>query len=566
MPERFEANIRMLPLFAKLPPQQLEWARQAMRVMRFEQGEMVFQQGETSRGLYMFLQGRARLIREEENGQQRVLGEIGPNQYLNEAALFRAGTETATLQVIERATVLFVSRKELMRVISDHPEMQDNLPVPKDAIRARQARLVFPGQRDNEEVVLHSRRHWWWVARRIWIPFFMFVGLLVAAGLMPSAGLALALGALGIVIPGAFTAYLFLEWHNDHVIITDQRVIHIEQVIHSLREVRSEVPLASIQQINADIITADPFSRVFNYGRVVIRTAGDAGNITLTLIPDPDGVQDLIFKHRNSVTAREEREQRNVIRAEVDKVLGRTDEQHVREHEQHQEEALLPEIKADPPRGPLDTRWVNDDGDTVYRKHVIFWARQVFYPLVILSGAGVMLVLSGNIGPIGLLLAAFLGVVGLLWLWWADWDWRHDRYIVGDQMIQLIHKRPLFLQNEDDQVLLDRVDNVTANKSGLLQTVFNYGDVAIALVGSDPSDMKIFRAVPQPGAVQAEITRRQSRWRTLQQLEDERRRRDEISDYLSVYHESVQERYAMHDPYRSGGEPGPAYGSQGAPA
>jgi uncharacterized membrane protein YdbT with pleckstrin-like domain len=537
MPERYEANIRMLPLFAKLPPQYLTWAREAMRVMRFEPGEAIFQQGEEAAGLYLFLSGSARLIQRDSSGRNRVIGQINANQYINESALFRRGTETATLETVQQANVLFVSRQRLWRVVSYHPEMKDYLPVPEEALRTQQRERIFQGQRDSEEVLLDTRRHWWAFVRQGWFPGLLALALLIASGVSPVAGLSLVLGGLGIILPGAIMIYLYLEWRNDHIIVTDQRVIRIERVIHNLQEQRSEVPLTSIQQINADIVTSDPFSRLFNYGTVDIRTAGDAGNLSLTLMPRPNATQDLIFENRNRYREQAERERKNTIRAEVDKVLTQGGDRVPDPQPAVRETAHITHT----PHGLLPMKFTNAKGATVYRKHVFHWARHVFLPVVILIGALIFFFFAGELGAIGYVIDIALFIVGGLWFWWADWDWRNDMYIVGDEMIQIIHKRPLFLQNEDDQILLDRVDNVTATRNGLIPTLFNYGIVRIALVGGDRGDEKYFRAVPSPAEVQEEITRRQQRWRSRQEHGQERQRREEIAEYLSAYHDMMQE-------------------------
>ena len=78
-----------------------------------------------------------------------------------------------------------------------------------------------------------------------------------------------------------------------------------------------------------------------------------------------------------------------------------------------------------------------------------------------------------------------------------------------------------------------------SDRSGLLQSMLNYGNVKISLIGSDLQDAKVFHAVPNPQAIQAEITRRQMRVKNREKEEAENRRREEMAEYISVYHESV---------------------------
>lgn len=540
MPDRFiESHIRKLPLFSQLPPEHMGWITDAFRVLRVEPGELIFQQGQRTRGLYMLISGRAQLIRSTGQGPVEVMGEVHANQYLNEGALFQVTQETASLRAVEPTSVLFLSRENLMDVISLHPEIKPYLPIPLPAVQAQVRERAFRGQRENEQVLLNTRRHWWTLVRYGWFPVLVFGVILILSAFIPSAGVAFGVTVFTALVVGLVLLYVYIEWRNDQIIITDQRVIHIEHVIHRFSSRIDEVPLTSIIQVNAEKITADPFSRVLDFGTVELKTAGDAGNMRLRMMPRPDVIQDTIFDYRAYQEERQEVEHRGSIRAEVDKVLGR---QSTAEPETS---SIAGATIRRPLVSPWQTKFEDEKGDTYYRKHLIVYVRSMFLPALAAFGAMVLFVLSlglptlTRLGVIVPTFAFFLFLVSALWAYWVDWDWRNDYYVVGDTTIQLIHRRPLWLQNEDDQALLASVDNVVSQKGGFLQNLFNYGNVRISLIGGDKNDAKVFRIVGDPQEVQAEITRRQARLKRRAAEVEERRRRDEIAEYLSVYHETV---------------------------
>ncbi|GAB4337361.1 MAG: hypothetical protein Kow00117_19480 [Phototrophicales bacterium] len=541
---RYEQLIRQLPLFTQLPDEYMEWIREACRLMRVDPGEYVFRQGDVARGLYMMVTGEAVLVRQLPDGRMQELAVVRPGQYLNEQALFREGQETASLEVTQTATVLLISRDLLWRIVSYHPELKHYLPIPVEAAQDMASKQVFKGQRESEKILLDIRRHWWAFARRFWLPLLLMGVAFGVAAVLPIAFLSLVVaGFFGVVIPGTMMVYYYLEWRNDHVIITDQRIIRIHQIIHSFKTDITEVPLSSVQQINADIVTADIFSRIFNYGTVEIRTAGDAGNIRMTLMPDPEGIQALIFQNRDRHQANQESETRNVIRAEIDQILkGKTAPQ------QTKTEGRVV-TRQTGFNTPFQTRFINEKGETIYRKHVIYWLRGIWLPAVLMLSTVVfffVLIFGGGLGLgiLGYLLDGILFLFAAGWIYWVDWDWRNDMYIVGDEMIKIIHKRPLWFQNEEDQILVERIDNVASFRNGFFRTLLNYGDVKISLLGGDKGDEKWFVAIPRPQDVQAEITRRQQRQRNKKEAEAERKRREEIAEYLAVYHETVQGEHA----------------------
>lgn len=544
MADRFiYSHIRRLPMFQQLNDQQLAIIADAFQVMRFEPGEVVFQQGQPARGMYMFISGQGALLRKDPDGIQRQIGLVGENQYLNEGALLRPLTETATLQILSTAVVLALPRDRLLLALSQYPEIQAALGLPvQQTIRPPQNQ-VFEGQRPNEQALLMTRRHWWAFGRRIWLLVLLMLLMFFLASRIEIPLLAVVFGGLGLVVPGVLMIYLILEWQNDWVIVTDQRIVRIERVILTFSTSISELPLESIQQVNAELPAADPFARLFGYGLVELRTAGNAGNVNLDFMPQPEAVQKLIVEYRQHKMVKADEQHRNAVRAEVDRLLGKEPAQPP--GPPSPDTALPPTVSVQRGFSLVPMEFINAQGETVYRKHVVIWLRHVFLPgLLILAGAALFLLSLvvpslREMGSVAYVLAFFIILVGSIWFYWSDWDWRHDIYVVGDEKITIIHKRPLWLQDEKDQFFLRLVDNVVAIQQGFFANLLNYGNVRISLVGADKGEAKVFEYVHRPRAVQEEISRRQARSRLAQQDAEEKRRRETIGEYLSVYHETI---------------------------
>ena len=357
--------------------------------------------------------------------------------------------------------------------------------------------------------------------------------------------LALITAAGGLVMGGATLTYFYLEWRNDSMVVTDSRVIRIERTIPTFTVNINEIPLDRIQEVNTELPQYDLFARIFDYGHIELKNASDAGDLVLDLVPNPDKVQDIIFKRRSQQLEYDEEMERSTIRADLEKHLG------VDTNKPASESDDPDELKIPPKRPPADVwtilaparmQFQNADGDTVYRKHVTVWLAHIIAPLLVLIGALVVLIVSvvGNIGAIGFPIAMGMFVFGGLWLWWSDWDWRNDMYVLSDDHITLIHRRPLWLQNEVDQVMLNRVDNVVSETSGLLDSVLQRGNVQISMVGEGLEKAKRFKRVHRPHDIQAELSRRQARAKAKKAQEEQEQRQGDITKYLSVYHETMQ--------------------------
>ena len=619
MADRFIVeHVQRLPMFSTLPPDLLNALAEAFVTTRYERGELIFQQGDPSKGLYLLVTGRGALW-QYINGTMQQIAVIEPNQYINEATLVSEGTESATFQVIESAIVLFLSRVAFYATLQRYPMMRQYIPLPLAPVGAtgqpgaapqqssvqqspipqsplqqspiqkrplpqhatqesvmqqryaqsslgsapqgspypsggpvgqRPAATVSPASpntpfstgaspaatsllRSGEKLLLQTRRHWWAYIRQSWIPLVVGIIMLLVAFAVPSDGLRVLLLTGTLLVPGALLLYFYLEWRNDQLIVTTDRVLRIERTIITFRSWTNEVPIRSIQQVNTEIPAYDVFARIFNYGEIVLKTAGKAGTVKLNFIPDAERVQDMIFELLNNSQQNMEQRRDGQIRDDIQRVLGNLPPE---------EDRKITPVVQPTERGFLQTRFINAQGATVYRKHWLFWLRSVMTPLLLLGGSVIAILLFlavpglNTLGIVAYPAAGLAFVVGGLWLYWADWDWRNDVYIVGDDTISIIHRRPLWLQNEDDRILINRIDNVIVEISGILRSAFNYGDVKLALIGD--SGTKIFKDVPSPRAVQNEISARQQRVKGAAAEAEEKRRREEIARYIAAYDEA----------------------------
>lgn len=163
----------------------------------------------------------------------------------------------------------------------------------------------FPTQRSDEKPILILHKHWFVLA---W-PFFKGVLLILLAMVLPligkvgfyvfnSAPLTF-LYLAWIVFWASYILYEYLNWYRDQFIITDKRVVNIDQRSLFKRRV-SEVELEKIQDIAHEITGVS--ATTFNFGTVIISPAG-GGNIELREIPQPAKVQDIIVKLVKKATA-----------------------------------------------------------------------------------------------------------------------------------------------------------------------------------------------------------------------------------------------------------------------
>ena len=149
----------------------------------------------------------------------------------------------------------------------------------REAVASQEQRKKYPWLQQGELLIHFSRRHWVAYLRKS-IPGFvalvLFLSFFIAAFAIPGVQLWMQV-LLGIML---LLVVLFMIWgtvdyFNDWIVVTNRRVVLQEKVLF-VNEWRKEAPLEHIQNVNLDRTF---FGRIFNYGTMVIQTAGTFGMI-----------------------------------------------------------------------------------------------------------------------------------------------------------------------------------------------------------------------------------------------------------------------------------------------
>ena len=531
-----ESLLQNIPLFARLGSQHLRLIAEALRNETYRPGEDIFVQGQPADGLVIVLSGAAILFQLHADGSQAPLATVQPNQHLNQEALVSELVQSATLRASQNVTVAKLGRNAFTELMEQHSELSAAIGLSKagagSAVNPR-----FAEQRDNEEVLIETRRHWWAFLRTAWLPLLIMPAMWVAAFVLQAQALTLILIALSLVLPGVALVYFFAEWRNDSVIVTDQRIIRVERTILAMHRQITQVGLESVQEINFEIPPYDPFARLFRYGSVIIKTAGSQGNLELDLIPRPEQFQKLIIEDRQYFENRKAQRHHAMVRDELQRWVAGDNPELDEQYTGSSAEASAPPKPVEGTNGYLSTCIQMSNGDIVYRKHISVWAQHTLVPIVIALVAVTGLLLTFTVVSPDLRIATFpismvAFLVGSVIYYWLDWDWRNDIYIISDDTITLVHKRPFFLQNLRDQVLVERIDNVESVTTGFLAAVMKYGDVRMSLIGAD--EHKLFHKVSNPQLIQQEISRRQHMKEERRARYDAMQQRQILGEYLGV--------------------------------
>ncbi|HIC92670.1 MAG TPA: PH domain-containing protein, partial [Anaerolineae bacterium] len=314
---------------------------------------------------------------------------------------------------------------------------------------------LFPGQGRDEKVIIYERRHWFTLIQWLWQPLALLLASLLAAwGLtrllrwahvpLPFPVLAL-LWAIAVVPGLSWAIWRFLDWGNDRYIVTDQRVIHIEQK-YFLREERKAAPLGMIQDVSVEI--PGIMANLLYFGDVIIQTAGTLGTIRFSGMPKPRKAQvqimTLVAQARGAEP--EEDEAKRAVRKIVGwpppepKPLPPAAEGLRWESEKPRREQLLVVLQR-----MLFPVVAFGKNQVVWHKHWWVLLRELTSPLLALALL-LVLRLSASVVfgpspwfdvPLGISWA-----VVFVWLLWRTIDWWNDLYVLTDDRVVDIEKVP----------------------------------------------------------------------------------------------------------------------------
>jgi len=121
MPDNILARI---PLFATVPPAELNHLAEALRPCRILAGTVLFYEGESGDHFYVVLAGLVEVVKSINTADERLLVVRGPGDFVGEMSLLnRDGRRTASVRVSQTADLLEMRRADFDQLLHRYPLM-----------------------------------------------------------------------------------------------------------------------------------------------------------------------------------------------------------------------------------------------------------------------------------------------------------------------------------------------------------------------------------------------------------------------------------------------------------
>jgi CRP/FNR family transcriptional regulator, cyclic AMP receptor protein len=112
-----------VPVFSTLAADELARVAAVAVPRRFDAGEVVFREGDSSDTCYIVRSGQARAVREHADGRSITLSNFGPGDIFGELAMFDDERRSATVEVLENTEAVAILGPDMRRLLREHPDI-----------------------------------------------------------------------------------------------------------------------------------------------------------------------------------------------------------------------------------------------------------------------------------------------------------------------------------------------------------------------------------------------------------------------------------------------------------
>ena len=558
--------LEQLPIFENLSYEQLEELADICQEYEFDEGAVIAYQRDVADSLYIIRNGRLYAQRLDKQGVVRESQQHFPGDHFGENWLFAPDIHDATVTAASDGQMIVINGQDFLKFLIANPDALPNLEPEDDSDEGSglshetwEEALKVEGRSDrkssavnllpDELVEFQARRSGWYLfVKLFWpmlglilLPSILFM-LITSWGALPNTFTFVIIGFVAFIFL-VIVLFRLLDWTNDYFVITNKHLIHHEFDLRGFRITINKIPIKQVQSV--EILKPTLIANLFKIGSARVTTAAQKGIILFDNIDDPRLVQEALNRLTSRVKALNAGEAQAVMRQSL--------EGHFESPPPLREYAEDDETEGETAQTSGLTTWQRIknrytwrvvEGNTItYRKHIFILIAGVWLPALIalgLTGVGYLLARYTNINDA--LVAFIVGIVVLGILGWFIWnfeDWRNDTFQVSDRFVVDIDRKPFGFGESRKQAPIANIQNVNADRPGLLPTIFNYGFVYMDTAGVD-TDIT-FENVPHPSQIQADIFQKLELHEQKQRTQRGADRREEYTVLLDVWRQALEQ-------------------------
>lgn len=127
MVDEYNFEMASIPLFSGLSQDQLNILKDITYVKEFEEGELLFLEGEESTTFYIILSGEVQIIKDSREGKEKILKIMEPGDFFGEMGIVEGKPRSATARASCKSKLLVYEKDDFLHFIKDNPEIAFNI-------------------------------------------------------------------------------------------------------------------------------------------------------------------------------------------------------------------------------------------------------------------------------------------------------------------------------------------------------------------------------------------------------------------------------------------------------
>ena len=117
------ARLKKIDWFADLPEDMLIALAGKVRVGNLDKDEILFNKGDIGNSLFVILEGRVKVVTNDEDGNEIALNKVGTGEIIGEMALLDYEPRSAGVVAIEKTSTLELKRDDFMEILKGYPDL-----------------------------------------------------------------------------------------------------------------------------------------------------------------------------------------------------------------------------------------------------------------------------------------------------------------------------------------------------------------------------------------------------------------------------------------------------------
>ncbi len=115
--------LHSVPYFARLDPAGLEAVARSAIERRYDQGAVIFLEGDPCAGLFVVDEGRVKLYKVSVDGREQVVKLMAPGEFFNEVAVLDGGPNPVSAMAVRKTRVWVMERSAMLDLLHRYPAL-----------------------------------------------------------------------------------------------------------------------------------------------------------------------------------------------------------------------------------------------------------------------------------------------------------------------------------------------------------------------------------------------------------------------------------------------------------